>query len=692
VATSTRAPAPKRTSDPVTPKPEFEVTVGVPAYLPFTTPYKNAWEALRHDEVTVKQLQAMRRTDGQARALYRLITLPIRAALKTATYVPESHVDGGEEEAAFIEQMFTLPQSSGGMSVPFGRVIAQMLMAIFDGFAAFEMVYTSPGTGPLKGKWTLKELAHRPAETLTFLLDDKGKWAGLRQQTMFHGRHIDKTIDAAHAVYYAANEEERAFYGRSYFETAFWHWDKKFKLYIIAHLAAQRAAVGTRVGKLPPNPSKQEKTDFKKALADLGIAQYMTIPADYVVDSLKEAGDYDFLSIINHHNSQMSKSILAAFFDKEQGAGAGGAKLVDFGQQSDALFLLMLQTIMGEIEEVVNNRIIPRFIDWNFGSGKYPRFQFGSLSDAQKEAMLELFKTLATGGQSLTCRPELVHELEVQVSELFGLEMDWESIEAEMAEEKALEAEMAAAGMVPGADPGAPAGAGGGAPGGAPPAPEGSPVVDPALLPPGFTLSQADDEALELTADAIGLLAEAAADLGIVELVRGRPNSGGPKFVRSPEGARVYGVPIGSPITRDVRERTAKEGVKGKPFGGGTRDPFAGGKAKKTPTGRAVYGGGPGAPSNLGGVVTDPNAIVPVRTLSHPDQPGAVLLDFGDGTVAVRDASGRTSPRQRFDVAQFLKLGWQVERRHTTASSAQKGKPKVGVRSKPGRSSRPAPA
>jgi hypothetical protein len=68
----------------------------------------------------------------------------------------------------------------------------------------------------------------------------------------------------------------------------------------------------------------------------------------------------------------MSKSVLAAFFDDSQGTG-GDASLVDFGRQSDGLFLLMLQTIMGEIEEVINTQVIPKFIDWNF-DGKYPKF------------------------------------------------------------------------------------------------------------------------------------------------------------------------------------------------------------------------------------------------------------------------------------------------------------------------------
>lgn len=675
----------KSTTAGVLPKPQPEAEVGVSLHLPFVTPYKNAWEILRDDEVTVKQLQAMRKTDGQSRALYRLITLPIRAALKTATFVPQQNEEGGEDEAHFIEQMLTLPASAGGMTIPFNRVISQLLMAIFDGFSAFEMVYWTPKKGPLKGKWTLKKIAHRPSDTLTFLLDRNGEFVGLRQRTMFQGREVDETIPGEHVIRYAANEEERPFYGESYFQSAFYHWDKKFKLYVIAHLACQRAAVGTRIGKLPANPTQAEKLAFQKSLSDLGVAQWMTIPDAYEVESLKEGPNFDFLAYINHHNSQMSKSVLAAFFDKEQGGGDSG-KLVDFGQQSDALFLLMLQTIMGEIESVINDQVIPRFIDWNFSSGKYPRFQFGSLSQEQKAAIVDIFRQLAVAGQSLTVRPEFVHELEKIVAEEFGLEVDWETVEEEMAMEKEdmaeqqemdraakqMEFEQAqiqheqtiAQAMNP--TPAGPADGGQMAP----------PDIDASLVPEGFTLLTAAPDAdaafVTLTELAQDLLDEAYTELTgePVELARGPLK--GPRRVRTPSGAKYYGEPIGATIQWNKESATGAAGQQGKVFGGGIRGPQgqkALGGGPGAPGQSQLHGGGPGAPAqNPGSVVTRPTTdaggkdATPQRFFGHPDAPGAVLLDYGDGTVAIRDANGNVSPRQRFDIAKFADLGWTVGR------------------------------
>lgn len=653
----------------VTPKPKADIEIGVSSFIPWQTPYKNVWEALRDEDITVRQLVAMRRTDGQARALYRLITLPIRAALKTATFVGEEGVDGGDEEAMFIQRMFTLPSTGGGMQVPFGQFMAQLLMAIFDGFEAFEMVYWQPKEGPLKSNWTLKKLAHRPSEQLTFLLDNNSEFYGLRQQTMYHDRQVDVVIPATDIIYYAANEEERPYYGMSYFNAAYKHWEAKFKLYVVAHIAAQRAAVGTRVGTMPQNPSKEEKLDFQRGLADLGIAQWMTVPENYKVESLKETTGFDFLAYINHHNSQMSKSVLAAFFDDSQGTG-GDASLVDFGRQSDALFLLMLQTIMGEIEEVINTKIIPRFIDWNFGSGKYPLFRFGTMTDEQKGALLDLFKALAAAGEASIVAPEMFRQMEKQISEEFGLEVDWEAVgdreadEATQAELLLQQQQMNEATGAPDApDVAAPAIGGAAAT-----LPAHGADIDPANVPDGFTLSNLDE--MTLTEMAAALLDDA-----MVTLTRGRPSSGGPKFVRSLEGARTYGVPVGSAITRDMDQKLAKHGVKGKKYGyNKTTNPDktvrhnvrggavqGGGQGDTKNVGRQTLGGGPGDKADAGAVGAG-GQTKPQRVFSNPNQPGAQLIDYGDGTVAIRDANGKLTPRQRFNVALFAKYGWKVDK------------------------------
>jgi hypothetical protein len=424
----------------------------------------------RDDPVTIRQLIAMRRRDGQARALYRLLTKPLLAALKNADVVPVDGVTGGLEEAQFAKDLLFAPAPMGGMTHSFTKTIKQMLLALFNGFSAWECVYWVPKTGPNAGKITLRKIDWRPSETLTFLLDGQGEFNGFRQRTFFQGRTIDVKIPRETAVYYAHEEAERPFYGVSMFESAFYHWDKKEKLYYIAHLAAQRAAVGLRVGTMVPNAPAADKNNFVQALAQLGLAQYIVLPtADWTVQTLNEAAArFDFLGLINHHNSQMSKSVLAQWFDTDQGGGSGDSTLVDFGKQDDVTYMMMLEGILEEMAEVINHHIIPRFIDWNFGTGKYPQFKWGTLTAEQKSAIQDTFDKLAVAGQNANVTPEFMLNLEERFAGDLGFDIDYDKIKEDREKQQDLMQQQAQAQMKAASAAGG-AGGGGMPPNGGPP-------------------------------------------------------------------------------------------------------------------------------------------------------------------------------------------------------------------------------
>ncbi len=583
--------------DMAAPKPRPMVERGFSDFMPFTEPFQGSHLVHKHSEVTIDQLVRMRQTDGQARALYRLITLPIRAALQAATFVPAQGSEGGEDEAEFIEQLFKLPPNAGGMSVPFTRVIAQMLQAIFDGFAPFEMVYDYAKKGPLKGKWVLSKMNYLPANTVRFLVTEDGSFDGFRQITQKPGGKIlDVKIPRDACVYYAAQEEENRFYGLSYFQSAYYHYDKKVKLYYLMHLAAQRSAVGTRVGTVPEDHSTDELTAFRMGLADLGVAQWMTKPEGYLVELLKEGGSFDFLSYINHHNSQMSKSILAAFFDENQGTG-GDASLVDFGKQTDSLFVMMLQTIMTEIASIINHYIIPRFIDWNFNSGKYPEFRWGPFTDDDKAAIQDVFTALA-GIQGGNFTREFFRETEKKMADAFGLEIDYETIERE--EKEAEEAEAVDAG------------------GEVSPQGEVSTenMIPTELLPEGFALSNSEE---------------------LVELA-------GQRKVNSQEGVRRYGLPIGTPLGSKTPGAPQPRSGAPKPAQGTitkSSDPrVSQGQDAKTKK------------SEAGG-----SAAVQ-RILTHPKLKNAKVLVYADGTVQIQFPDGSKSNKILFDWKKFQSKGW----------------------------------
>lgn len=378
------------------------------------------------------ELVFMLRRDGQARAMLNLLTLPIRAAFASSEWVsPEE--GGGEEETAFANLMWSLPANAGGMQVPSSLFLRQTLLALAHGFSAFEVVRQVPETGPLKGMITLKKMAYRDPRTIYFLADEKGSYTGFRQIANFANRSINVIIPEQDSWYYAANEEENPMYGVSMFEPAFQHYQAKRKLYYIGELAAQLAAVPGRIGEIPPGATPNQILEFKQALANFAFNTAMVNRPGFKVDSFNGNSNFDFLAIIDHHNMMMASSILAKFLQQED-----RQVLIDNGKAdaSADMFVQMLEAITNELSESWTNKIMPQFIDYNFGTGIYPKHKFAPLTDANKEAIMQLFTTVVAQ-PVLNCTPEFVRTTEMKLAERLGYDIDYEKVAEEEAQQAA---------------------------------------------------------------------------------------------------------------------------------------------------------------------------------------------------------------------------------------------------------------
>jgi hypothetical protein len=374
--------------------------------------------------VTLDQLVEMRRRDGQAKALISLVTLPLRLALQTGSWIEPDDGDA-TEETDFANKMWTLPPTGGGMSTPQAKLVRQMLLSITDGFAAFEIVRDIPDDGPLKGKIILKKLAYRDPRTIRFLVDKQGGYNGFRQIAQDgEGNLIDKTFEPTKTLTITQHDEYNPHYGVSLFESAYPHFDAKRKLYYIAHLAAQFAAVPGRIGRVPHGAKITEINAFRQSLINFAFNASMVVPPEYEVIPFNGNTGFDFLKLIDHHNVQMSKSVLAGFFDDDQRTVLIENNTAD---ASADLFLSNIETIANDIAEALTHYLMPQFIDFNFDSKKYPIFKPGALSSAQKTSILDLFKTVVVAG-ILNSTPEMVRQLEEKVSEELGLDIDYKDI------------------------------------------------------------------------------------------------------------------------------------------------------------------------------------------------------------------------------------------------------------------------
>lgn len=430
--------------------------------------------------VPLKDLVEMRRRDGQTRALLRLFTLPILSCLKEAEWVAPEYIDGGaDEEVEFANQMFRLPPAAGGMTSSLDTIMRYTLLGILEGFSVFEEVRQIPDSGPLKGKITLRKLAHRDASTIKFRVDETGGFNGVNQTFKNHkGELVTVTIPKEKSWFWTANFEENPFYGVSFFETAWYHYEIKTKLYYIAHIASQFAAVPGRIGKAPQNATGPQKAAFAKALQTFAFNTSLVVPHDYDVDSFNGTTGFNFLSLIDHHAHMQAKSVLMQFADTED-----RMVLIDNGKAdaSADMYIKALESIMAQIAESWTVHLMPKYIDWNFGSHKYPVFRFGQLSDSAKDGIREVFTSVVTSSV-LNCTPEFIREMEKKLAVRFGLDIDYETIEGNEQEAARQQAAQAAAQAELEALQGAQAAPEGGAAPAGPPAPESPPAPPTAAL------------------------------------------------------------------------------------------------------------------------------------------------------------------------------------------------------------------
>ena len=410
--------------------------IGVRGDLPFSSAYDDHELVLTRD-IELDRLEEMRDRDGQARALLRVLTLPLRRATVAVTPQPPFGQGGsesenaGEEEAALVETVLTQPYHKGGMKHSLVEVLSHLGLGLAEGYVIFEKVWRL-----VDGRVLLKKLAPRAAPTCRFVLDERGGLESVHQRVTWQGDSLDVYIPAEKVLVWTCQGEENPWYGKGVMTPAFYHYDKKHKLYYCAHLASQFYAVPGRKGRVPESWTDRQVQQFHSQIANLGMTSAVTLKGmEADVEEFGGTGGMpNYIPMIDHHDGMMAKSILAQFLQLATGTGTGSWALSS--DQTD-LFMLSLETILDEWADLFNMYLIPQLIDWNFGSGAYPRMSFEPIGDKEKTVLREVFQTVFSGGSGLT--EDFMFSLEERVADDLALEVDYEALEEERERRKELQ-------------------------------------------------------------------------------------------------------------------------------------------------------------------------------------------------------------------------------------------------------------
>lgn len=374
--------------------------------------------------IKIEDYRKMIDNDGTADALYKLIKYPILANGWRIDPDPLAPEEAAQEQANFVDDNFVLPPHKGGMTTPFRLVIGRCVRGVLEGYQIFEKVWTiSPA-----GKFIYRKIAPRDSLNVSVVRDAKGGFSGYKQT--YYDKDLNKTITVElkpeECFLYTHQKDEDEVFGKSAFRAAYFHYDRKHRLYRLYEKGVQVAAIPPKVVKVQDGNEDTASVQSSNlaTMAKLGVSAAVLVPKGYDLEPYDTSkGRIDPIQGIDHHNAEMARSQLASFILLgTQSKNGGSYALSESGQD---IFSMALRGVMNEMEEQINAYLIPQLIDYNFETKYYPEFHFNDMTDDTREFLENIFTEIVKKSESEL--PEsFLNGLIKQVAERLGVEMDEE--------------------------------------------------------------------------------------------------------------------------------------------------------------------------------------------------------------------------------------------------------------------------
>jgi hypothetical protein len=310
----------------------------------------------------------MRKSDGQAAGLLRLVKTPILAA---RWYVsPTSDKRKDKKIAEFVHDALF-----HGTTTSFPQFLAEMLTSLDFGFSAFEKVFKFDDyKGQQMVMWQKFAMRHA-MDVERFDYDEHGGPASLISNVGAEaGSPVEIPIDRL--LIFTHDLEGGDLEGTSILRPAYKHWYYKENLYKVDAIQKERHGIGIPCIKLPAGFSNQDKLLANELGRNLRTneAAHVVLPPNWEIMMLKMEGNLtDALASIRHHDEQMVRAILGQFLNSDS-AGS----ITEFMD----LFLKSTRFIADQARDVINQHAIRELVDFNFANVvDYPELRVRRLGD-----------------------------------------------------------------------------------------------------------------------------------------------------------------------------------------------------------------------------------------------------------------------------------------------------------------------
>ena len=346
----------------------------------------------KNGKVGIKDLRYMKDNDGTIRSLYQILRMPIMAnswRLDADNDATDAQKKAAEEQAHFVERNFLLPPHKGGMTTPFRLVLARTLKAVLEGYAIAEKVWTLNASNQI----VYKKIAFRDALSVTVLKDSKGGFAGFKQSywDAEAKKNVEVTVPVDKCFLYTYNKDEDEVFGQSAFQAAWYHFDRKRRLYYLYEQSVEKGAMPPKMLEVQEGNKDDDskKTANLNAMTNFGVDSAVLVPTGYKLSPYEAGkGRIDPMPGIDHHDAQAARSVLAQFILLGNSDNTGSFAL---SKSHADLFMMALRGTMNEVEEHFNSYLIPQLIDYNFETAYYPEFRFNDMTDDTQDFIESIF-------------------------------------------------------------------------------------------------------------------------------------------------------------------------------------------------------------------------------------------------------------------------------------------------------------
>lgn len=327
----------------------------------------------------VKTYDEMRLGDATVKASLEAIFLPI---LSARWYV-EAGEDSrqGKKIAEFCDNQI---KKNGTRT--WQETLTTILLYLVYGRMPFEIVYEFEADGMIG----LRKLSPRWPDTI-YKWEMESGGAGVTQQTV-NGTY---NIPMEKMIIFVNQKEGDNWEGKSVLRSAYKHWYMKDKLYLIDAIAAERQGLGIPYAKYPVGTKSELKDKLEELLQNMRANEkaYLMIEGQNTevgFMDMKAGAVKNLMPIIQHHDRQITKNVLAQFLE----LGATGVGSYALSADQSRLFILSLEAVANYVRDCMNRYLIKKLVDYNFdvAPNAYPELKvekIGQVNGAELSTTLQ---------------------------------------------------------------------------------------------------------------------------------------------------------------------------------------------------------------------------------------------------------------------------------------------------------------